>query len=44
MIRLCVRRGPGANAEVMSCREGKLHATSNDNACKSLLRVLLQKS
>ena len=28
VIQVCVRRRPGANADVMSCWEGKLHATS----------------
>ena len=40
----CVRKRPGANTDVMSYWEGKLHATSKDNAYKSLLRVFLQKS
>ena len=29
----------GANADVMSCNEGKLHATSKDSACKTLLPI-----
>ena len=37
VIQDCVRKRPVANADVMSCWEGKLHATSKDNACKSLL-------
>ena len=37
VIQDCVRKRPGANADVMSCWEGKLHATSKDNDCKSLL-------
>ena len=39
MIQVCVRRRPGANADVMSCWEGKLHATSKDSACKRLLSI-----
>ena len=30
MIQVCVRRRPGANADVMSCWEGKLHSNSKD--------------
>ena len=37
VIQVCVRRRPGANADVMSCLEGKLHATSKDSACKRFL-------
>ena len=37
VTQVCVRRRPGANADVMSCWEGKLHATSKDTACKRLL-------
>ena len=37
VIQVCVRRRPGANADVMSCWEGKLHATSKDSACKRFL-------
>ena len=37
VIQVCVRKRTGANTDVMSRWEGKLHATSKDNACKSLL-------
>ena len=37
VTQVCVRRRTGANADVMSCWEGKLHATSKDNPCKRLL-------
>ena len=37
VIQVCFRRRPGANADVMSCWKGKLHATSEDSACKRLL-------
>ena len=37
VIQVCIRRTPGANADGMSCLEGKLHATSKDSACRRLL-------
>ena len=35
MLQVCVHERPGANADVMSYRERKSYASSEDDACRS---------